>query len=64
MMVMLDRYGRVPFDSEVRSYYREVFNLSADKLSEAEDPFHDWGKWKYLAYKFDRIERKYNCFND
>lgn len=60
MMVMLGRYGRIPFDSEVRSYYREVFNLSSDKMSEAEDPFHEWGKWKYLAYKFDRIERRDN----
>lgn len=62
MMVMLGKYGRIPFDSEVRSYYREVFDLSADEMSDADDPFYDWGEWKYLAYKFDRIERKNNSF--
>jgi 3-methyladenine DNA glycosylase/8-oxoguanine DNA glycosylase len=59
MLVLLGHYGEVPIDSEVLKYIRNNYFDGTDiSVNQADSPFREYGKYKFLAYKFSRIARR------
>jgi 3-methyladenine DNA glycosylase/8-oxoguanine DNA glycosylase len=61
LLMLLGHYGNIPCDSEVRNYL-EVSPKAAQKEVEraAAKRYGHWGRWCYLAYKFERVFVKKN----
>jgi 3-methyladenine DNA glycosylase/8-oxoguanine DNA glycosylase len=64
MLVLLHHYSKIPVDSEVRDYFKTV--LKKRKLTERaiNRHFDKWGKWKFLAYKCERIALNRNYIDN
>lgn len=61
LLVLLGHYGEIPCDSEVRAYLG-VSPKAAQKEVEraAAKRYGKWGKYCFLAYKFERVFRRLN----
>ncbi len=61
LLMLLGHYGEIPCDSEVREYFG-VSSKAAQKEVEraAAKRYGHWGKWCYLAYKFERVFKRLN----
>ena len=59
--MLLGHYGQIPCDSEVREYLG-VSPKAAQKEVEraAAKRYGHWGRFAYLAYKFERVFRRLN----
>ena len=61
MLVLLGWYGDIPVDSEVLRYLRNAdFEGRAVPVRHAVERFERYGRWKFLAYKFERMARRMN----
>ena len=64
MLVLLGDYSNIPIDSEVLKYLREVhFKGLEISPKESIKYFKDYGDYKFLAYKYERMARKLNYIN-
>jgi 3-methyladenine DNA glycosylase/8-oxoguanine DNA glycosylase len=64
MLMLLGRYDFVPVDSDVRSYLKIPSTWKQSKTEKVVDiKYREWGKFKFLAYKIERILMKRNYFN-
>lgn len=64
ILMLLGRYDTIPLDSESRTWIRKTYfrgRKASDKQLLARYEPH--GRWKFLAYKFDRIARRENYIN-
>ena len=61
LLMLLGHYGEIPCDSEVREYLG-VSPKAAQKEVEraAAKRYGHWGRYCYLAYKFERVFRRLN----
>jgi len=59
LLMLLGHYGEIPRDSEVREYLG-VLPKAAQKEVErlAAKRYEQWGRYAYLAYKFERVSVK------
>ncbi len=65
ILVLLGFYDEIPVDSEVTDYLSKVhFNGRKVPEKEAVKYYNKYGSYKYLAYKFMRIDRKMNYSDD
>ena len=56
-MALAGRYDRVPIDSAYMGFVtRRHFAGVQPTRKAAEVVYQSWGKWKHLAYWFERIE--------
>ncbi len=61
LLMLLGHYGNIPCDSEVREYLglspkadqKEVERAAAKR-------YGHWGRYAYLAYKFERVFKRLN----
>jgi 3-methyladenine DNA glycosylase/8-oxoguanine DNA glycosylase len=61
MMVLLGDYSSIPVDCEVLRYLREVHFGGEDVApEEAVGPYEHYGSYKFLAFKFGRMARKFD----
>jgi N-glycosylase/DNA lyase len=58
LMVLLGFYGYLPIDREV-ALYLGVRNFS-DRLYSKISRFNEWGKFRFVAYKLERIRKRKN----
>ena len=67
LLMLLGHYGEIPCDSEVRDYL-EISPRAAQKEVErlAAKRYGHWGRYAYLAYKFERVfvKRNYVDYED
>jgi len=64
ILVLLGDYSFIPVDSEVLRYLKDVYFQGCDiSAKEAVKPFEKYGKFRYLAYKYERMARKLNYIN-
>ena len=64
MLVLLGWYGDIPVDSEVLKYLRNsYFEGQAVPGRLAIERYERYGRWKFLAYKFERMARRMNYIN-
>ena len=64
MLMLLGRYDFVPVDSDVRSYLKIPSSWTQSKTERVVDSkYREWGKFKFLAYKIERILMNRNYFN-
>ena len=64
ILMLLGRYDRIPLDSEIRKWFCNTFyggRLVSD--SEMLSRYKRYGKWQYLAFKFDMIAHRSNIIN-
>ncbi len=59
MLVMLGRYTFLPVDREVMKYLG-VERPRRGRLPTDVDAYREFGQWRFIAYKLDRIGRKEN----
>ncbi len=62
--MLLGHYGDIPCDSEVRAYLG-VSPKAVTKKAErgAAKRYGHWGKYCFLAYKFERVFKRLNYVN-
>lgn len=61
MLMLLGHYGMIPCDSEVRAYMGISAKVSArDVERKAARRYGRWGRFAFLAYKFERVFCKQN----
>jgi hypothetical protein len=64
MLVLLHHYSKIPVDSEVRDYFKTMLKKRKPTERAINLYFNKWGKWKFLAYKCERIALKMNYIDD
>jgi 3-methyladenine DNA glycosylase/8-oxoguanine DNA glycosylase len=61
ILVLLGAYDTIPVDSEVLAYLRHThFRGRPVREAEAVQPYHRYGRFRFLAFKFSRMGRKLN----
>jgi N-glycosylase/DNA lyase len=61
MLMLLGHYGMIPCDSEVRAYLGIAAKASAREVERrAANRYGRWGRYAFLAYKFERVFCKQN----
>jgi 3-methyladenine DNA glycosylase/8-oxoguanine DNA glycosylase len=57
LMMLLGRYDELAIDTEMRTFVaRKYCNGNTPNAKEICAVYEDWGKWRYLAYWFDRVD--------
>jgi N-glycosylase/DNA lyase len=61
LLVLLGHYGEIPCDSEVRQYLGASPKAAQKEVERtAAKRYGKWGRFAYLAYKFERVFRRLN----
>jgi 3-methyladenine DNA glycosylase/8-oxoguanine DNA glycosylase len=56
LLMRLGRYEDLAIDAEMRAFLaRKYFDGKTPNDKEMRAVYEDWGKWRYLAYWFDRV---------
>jgi N-glycosylase/DNA lyase len=58
--VLRGDYSRIPIDSKVRTYCAKHLGIADPDVHSVNEYFSDWGKYRFLGYKFGRIARRLN----
>jgi N-glycosylase/DNA lyase len=57
LMILQGDYSRIPVDSEVTAYCQKEYGITEREIN---DHFADWGHYRFLGYKVDRILKRTN----
>jgi len=61
LLMLLGHYGEIPCDSEVRAYLGVSPKAAQKEVERATAKrYGHWGRYAYLAYKFERVFRRLN----
>ncbi len=65
ILTLLGVYSVIPIDSDVRKYFSQYIFIKCSKVTDdmINNYYSTWGKWKFLAYKFERMGRRSNYIN-